>query len=80
MWGHLMMLHTLIALELNIFQNKIEKSIANKNATNIYRMQAYSSVMCEYFCIGFIDFMLKGKNLLDYTIYFFIMNMKRMTK
>ena len=23
--------------------------------------------MCEYFCIGFIDFMLKGKSLLDYT-------------
>ena len=23
--------------------------------------------MCEYFCIGFIDFMLKGKALLDYT-------------
>ena len=23
--------------------------------------------MCEYFCIGFINFMLKGKSLLDYT-------------
>ena len=23
--------------------------------------------MCGYFCIGFNDFMLKGKNLLDYT-------------
>ena len=23
--------------------------------------------MCEYFCIGFIDFMLKGKGLLEYT-------------
>ena len=23
--------------------------------------------MIHYFCIGFIDFMLKGKNLLDYT-------------
>ena len=23
--------------------------------------------MCEYFCIGFIDFMLKGKNLTDLT-------------
>ena len=22
--------------------------------------------MCGYFCIGFIDFMLKGKNLSDY--------------
>ena len=23
--------------------------------------------MCEYFCIAFIDFMLKGKSLLEYT-------------
>ena len=23
--------------------------------------------MCGYFCVGFIDFMLKGKSLLDYT-------------
>ena len=35
--------------------------------TNIYRIQAYDSVMCGLFCIGFIDFMLKGKTLLDYT-------------
>ena len=34
--------------------------------TNIYRIQAYNSIMCGYFCIGFIDFMLKGKSLLDY--------------
>ena len=35
--------------------------------TNIYRIQAYDLVMCGYFCIGFIDFMLKGKNLLEET-------------
>ena len=34
--------------------------------TNIYRIQAYDSIMCWYFCIGFIDFMLKGKSLLEY--------------
>ena len=45
--------------------------IGNKNIkTNIYRMQANDSVMCGYFCIGFIDFMLKGKTLLDYTNFF----------
>ena len=27
--------------------------------------------MCGYFCIGFIDFMSKGKNFLDYTNLFF---------
>ena len=47
---------------------EIKKSIGNKNIiTNIYRIQAYDSIMCGYFCIGFIDFMLKGKSLLDYT-------------
>ena len=33
---------------------------------NISRIQAYDSIMCGYFCIGFIDFMLKCKTLLDY--------------
>ena len=37
--------------------------INNKNIkTNIFRIQAYDSIMCGYFCIGFIDFMLAGKN------------------
>ena len=31
-------------------------------------MQPYDPIMCGYFCIEFIDFMLKGKNLLDYTL------------
>ena len=47
---------------------EIKKFIRNKNIIrNIYRIQAYDSVMCGYFCIGFIDFMLKGKSLLEYT-------------
>ena len=32
----------------------------------MYRIQANDSVMCGYFCIGFIDFVLKVKSLLDY--------------
>ena len=35
--------------------------------TNIFRMQAYDSIMCGYFCIGFIDFMFKGKTLTEFT-------------
>ena len=35
--------------------------------TNIYRIQVNDSIICEYFCIGFIDFMSKGKSLLNYT-------------
>ena len=47
---------------------EIEKSIGNKIVIiNIYRRQAYDLIMCGYFCIGFIDFMLKGKSLRDYT-------------
>ena len=34
---------------------------------NIFRRQANDSIMCGYFCIGFIDFMLKGKTLTEYT-------------
>ena len=34
---------------------------------NIYRIQAYDLVMCGYFCTGFIDFMLKGKSLRDFS-------------
>ena len=30
----------------------------------------FDSVMCGYFCIGFIDFMLAGKNMTDYTSLF----------
>ena len=47
---------------------EIKKFTGNKNITiNIYRIQACSSIMCRYFCIKLVDFMLKGKSLLDYT-------------
>ena len=50
-----------IPKEVKIF---IDKSIV---VANIFRMQAYDSVMWRYFCIGFIDFILKGKTLTDFT-------------
>ena len=34
---------------------------------NIFRLQENNSIMCGYFCVGFIDFMLAGKKLTDYT-------------
>ena len=47
---------------------EIKKFIRNKYiTTNIYRIQAYDSIMCGYFCIEFIDFMLKSKSLVEYT-------------
>ena len=43
-------------------------AMGNKNiVTNISRIQGYILIMCGYFCVGFIDFMLKSKSLLDYT-------------
>ena len=49
-----------------------KKITGNKNIiTNIYRTQACNSITCGYFCIGFIDFMLKGKSLLEYTNLFY---------
>ena len=50
---------------------EIKAFINNKNIkTNIFRIQAYDSVMRGYFCIGFIDFMFKRKTLTEYTSLF----------
>ena len=57
---------------------EIKKFIGNKNIiANIFRIQAYDSIMCGYFCIGFINFMLKGKSLTDYTSTFSPNNFKK---
>ena len=54
---------------------EIIKFIENRNIkTNIFRIQAYDSIMCGYFCIGFINFMLKGKSLTKYTNLFSLNN------
>ena len=47
---------------------------------NIYRIQDYNSVMCGYFCIGFIDYMLNGKTLHDFTNLFSPNNFKQNDK
>ena len=47
---------------------EIKKFIRKKDIkTNIFRIQSYDSIMCGYFCIGFIDLMLKCKGLTDFT-------------
>ena len=48
----------------------IMKFIGNKNIIDIFRIQAYDSIMCGYFCIGFINFMFNGNSLTDYTSLF----------
>ena len=47
-------------------QSSSAKARNKKIITNIYR-QAYDSIMCGYFCIGFISFMFIGNSLADYT-------------
>ena len=47
---------------------EIKHAIGNKEIKgNKFRTQAYDSIMCGYFCIEFINYMLEGKTLLDYT-------------
>ena len=54
--------------EVEHIPKEIKNIIANKTIkTNIYRIQSNGSIMRLYFCTGFIDFMLKGGTLLDYT-------------
>ena len=58
---------------------EIKKFINNKNIiASIFRIQANDSVMCGYFCIGFIDFMLAGKNLTGFTNLFSPYDLKKM--
>ena len=45
--------------------------------TNIFRIQAYDSIMCRYICIGFIEFMLAAKTLTQYTNLFSPNNFKK---
>ena len=57
---------------------EIIKCIGRKNViTNIFRIQAHDSIMCGYFCIGFIDFMFKRKTLTEYTNLFSPNDFKR---
>ena len=50
-----------ISKEIKAFINR------SLSITNIFRIQAYDSIMWGYFCIGFIDFILAGKTLTEFT-------------
>ena len=57
----------------------INRSLHNKNIkANIFRMQAYYSIMCRYFCIGFIKFMVAGETLTDFTDLFSSSDFKKL--
>ena len=58
---------------------EIKEFIRNKNQkANIFRVQTNDPVLCGYLCIGFIDFMLAGKKLTDYTNLFSLCDLRKM--
>ena len=58
-------------LVLNIIPEEIKEFIGIRNIkSNIFRVPANNSIMFGYFCIGFIDFMLAGKTLVNFTSMF----------
>ena len=60
---------------------EIKEFVGNKNITaNFFQVQANNSVMCGYFCIAFIDFMLAGKKLTDFTNFFLLMTLRKMAR
>ena len=68
----------LILIASKCIPEEIKTFIGNKNVkTNMFRIQAYDSIMCGYFCIRFIGFMLAGKTLTDFTNLFSLNNFKR---
>ena len=57
--------------------NKVkDKSITH----NIFRIQDNESIMCGFYCIAFIEYMLAGKTLLDYTNLFSLNDYKKNDK
>ena len=54
------------SFDIEHIPKEIEHAIGNKEIkASIFRLQAYDSIMCGYYCIEFINYMLKGKTLLD---------------
>ena len=63
---HLKMQYIPIALSWTYSKRNLKSHRKQKYNYNICRIQPCDSIMCGYFCMGFIEFMLKGKILLDY--------------
>ena len=60
---------------------EIKIFIGHKNTkTNIFRLQVDDSIMCGYYCIGFIDFMFAVRSLIDFTSLFFPYDFKKNDK
>ena len=51
-------------------QSSSAKACNKEIKANIFRLQAYDSIMCGYFCIEFINYRFDGKSLIDSTSLF----------
>ena len=61
-----------------VLRPTLRDALQNKKIkTNIFGIQAYDSIMCGYLCIGFVDFMLAGKTLTEFTNLFSSNNFKK---
>ena len=63
-------------IPLEILQKIRDKSITR----NIFRIQDDESIMCGFYCIPFIEYILAGKTLSDYTNLFSINHYKKKFK
>ena len=48
--------------------NKIKGK--SNHSYNIFRIQENHSILCEFHCITFVEYMLEGKTLIDYSNFF----------
>ena len=56
------------SFEIEYIPQEILNKITDKSIThNIFRMQDNGSIMCGFYCMAFIEYILSGKTLLDYT-------------
>ena len=68
----------ILNFEVEHIPKEMKALINSKNIeTNVFRVQAFDSIMWGYFCIESIDFMLKGKTLTEYRYLFSPNNSKK---
>ena len=61
-------------------QEVLNKISDNSITHNIFKIPDNESIMCGFLCMAFIEYVVAGKSLLDYTILFSPNELKRMTK
>ena len=66
------------AFGIEYIPQEVLNKIRDKSIThNIFRIQDNESIMCGFYCIAFIEYMLAGKTLLDYTNLFYTNDYKK---